>query len=76
MFVLLLTYTKPLDEVDALMRPHMKWLNEQYAAGRFPRPPKPPRGSTLSYELRATPLAHAARSHGPAPDRATYDDGG
>jgi uncharacterized protein YciI len=35
MFVLLLTYTKPLDEVDALMRPHMKWLNAQYAAGRF-----------------------------------------
>ena len=35
MFVLLLTYTKPLDEVDALMREHMKWLNEQYAAGRF-----------------------------------------
>jgi uncharacterized protein YciI len=35
MFVLLLTYTKPLDEVDALMRPHMRWLDEQYAAGRF-----------------------------------------
>ena len=35
MFVLLLTYTKPLEEVDALMRDHMKWLNEQYAAGRF-----------------------------------------
>jgi uncharacterized protein YciI len=35
MFVLLLTYTKPLDEVDALMRKHMKWLDEQYAAGRF-----------------------------------------
>jgi uncharacterized protein YciI len=34
-FVLLLTYTKPLDEVDALMRPHMKWLKEHYAAGRF-----------------------------------------
>ena len=35
MFVLLLTYTKPLAEVDALMREHMAWLNEQYAAGRF-----------------------------------------
>ncbi len=35
MFVLLLTYTKPLDEVDALMRKHMAWLDEQYAAGRF-----------------------------------------
>jgi uncharacterized protein YciI len=35
MFVVLLTYLKPLDEVDALMRDHMAWLNEQYAAGRF-----------------------------------------
>ena len=35
MFLLLLTYTKPLEEVDALMRGHMKWLNEQYVAGRF-----------------------------------------
>ena len=35
MFVLLLTYTKPLPEVDALMREHMAWLNDNYAAGRF-----------------------------------------
>jgi uncharacterized protein YciI len=35
MFVLLLTYIKPLPEVDALMRTHMAWLNEQYANGRF-----------------------------------------
>jgi uncharacterized protein YciI len=35
MFVLLLTYIKPLPEVDALMRKHMAWLNEQYAEGRF-----------------------------------------
>jgi uncharacterized protein YciI len=35
MFVLLLTYTKPLAEVDALMRAHLAWLDEQYAAGRF-----------------------------------------
>jgi uncharacterized protein YciI len=34
-FVLLLTYVKPLDEVDALMRDHMAWLNEHYDAGRF-----------------------------------------
>jgi uncharacterized protein YciI len=34
-FVLLLTYTKPLAEVDALMREHVAWLDEQYAAGRF-----------------------------------------
>ena len=35
MFVLLLTYTRPLDEVDALMRRHMRWLDKHYAAGRF-----------------------------------------
>jgi uncharacterized protein YciI len=34
-FVLLLTYVKPLAEVDALMRDHMAWLNEHYDAGRF-----------------------------------------
>jgi uncharacterized protein YciI len=35
LFVLLLTYVKPLAEVDALMRDHMAWLNEHYDAGRF-----------------------------------------
>jgi uncharacterized protein YciI len=35
MFVLLLTYIKPLPEVDALMPRHMAWLKEHYAAGRF-----------------------------------------
>ena len=35
MFVLLLTYVRPVEEVDALMRKHMAWLNEHYDAGRF-----------------------------------------
>jgi uncharacterized protein YciI len=35
MFVLLLTYVRPLDEVDALMRDHMVWIRQQYAAGHF-----------------------------------------
>jgi len=35
MFVLLLTYVKPLEEVDALMRKHMAWLNDHYDAARF-----------------------------------------
>ena len=35
MLVLLLTYVKPLAEVDALMGDHMAWLNEHYDAGRF-----------------------------------------
>lgn len=35
MFVLLLTYTKPVEDVDALMRDHMRWLNDGYRDGRF-----------------------------------------
>ena len=35
MFVLLLTYTKPLEAVDALMREHVAWLREHYESGRF-----------------------------------------
>jgi uncharacterized protein YciI len=34
-FVLLLTYIKPLSEVDALMREHIAWLDQHYDAGRF-----------------------------------------
>ena len=34
-FVLLLTYVKPLDEVDALMREHVAWLRRHYDAERF-----------------------------------------
>jgi uncharacterized protein YciI len=35
MFVLLLSYVSPLEEVDALMREHVAWLNRHYDAGRF-----------------------------------------
>ncbi|MFJ6615188.1 YciI family protein [Streptomyces sp. NPDC091289] len=35
MFVLELTYTAPVERVDALMREHIAWLDEQYAAGVF-----------------------------------------
>jgi uncharacterized protein YciI len=35
MFVLLLTYTRPLAEVDTHMRDHMRWLRDRYAEGRF-----------------------------------------
>jgi uncharacterized protein YciI len=35
MFVVLLTYVKPLPEVDQHMRAHMKFLREQYAARTF-----------------------------------------
>ena len=35
MFVLELTYTADLSEIDAAMKAHMRWLNAQYAAGHF-----------------------------------------
>lgn len=33
--VVLLTYTVPLDEIDAKMKAHMKWLDAGYEAGLF-----------------------------------------
>ena len=35
MFVILLTYVKPLDEIDKLMKAHMAFLNKQYSDGIF-----------------------------------------
>jgi uncharacterized protein YciI len=35
MFILELTYTAGLAEIDAAMKAHMRWLNAQYAAGHF-----------------------------------------
>ncbi|MFF4349315.1 YciI family protein [Streptomyces sp. NPDC001530] len=35
MFVLELTYTAPLEAVDAALEAHVAWLDEQYAAGVF-----------------------------------------
>ncbi|WP_107093094.1 YciI family protein [Streptomyces sp. MMG1121] len=35
MFVLELTYTAPLDAVDALLPDHLAWLDEQYTQGVF-----------------------------------------
>ena len=35
MFILELTYTADLSEIDAAMQAHMRWLSAQYAAGRF-----------------------------------------
>jgi uncharacterized protein YciI len=35
MFLLELTYTADISEIDAAMKAHMRWLNAQYAAGHF-----------------------------------------
>ena len=35
MFVVLLTYQKPLAEIDRLMKEHVRFLQEQYDAGLF-----------------------------------------
>lgn len=35
MFVLELSYTAPVEQVDALLDAHIEWLDAQYAAGVF-----------------------------------------
>jgi uncharacterized protein YciI len=35
MFIIELTYKAPLERIDALMKPHMAFLNEHYASGHF-----------------------------------------
>lgn len=35
MYIVLLTYRKPLAEIDKLMRRHVAWLEVHYASGRF-----------------------------------------
>ena len=35
MFVVLLTYQKPLAEIDRLMKEHVRFLQQQYDAGVF-----------------------------------------
>jgi uncharacterized RmlC-like cupin family protein/uncharacterized protein YciI len=35
MFLVILTYTVPLDEIDALAAEHRAWLDQQYASGLF-----------------------------------------
>lgn len=35
MFVLELTYTAPLEAVDAVLEAHVAWLDEQYERGAF-----------------------------------------
>jgi uncharacterized protein YciI len=35
MFVVVLTYVKPLDVVDGLLEAHIRYLNEQYERGVF-----------------------------------------
>lgn len=35
MFLIELTYVADLEKIDAAMKAHMRWLNQQYAAGHF-----------------------------------------
>jgi uncharacterized protein YciI len=35
MYVVTLTYLKPLDDIDALMDDHVAWLKRHYASGLF-----------------------------------------
>jgi uncharacterized protein YciI len=35
MYVVMLTYVKPVEEIDALMDDHVAWLKRHYASGLF-----------------------------------------
>ena len=35
MYIVALTYVRPVEEIDPLLPGHMAWLEEHYAAGRF-----------------------------------------
>ncbi|MFG1173561.1 YciI family protein [Erwiniaceae bacterium CAU 1747] len=35
MYIVFLTYTRPMEEVDALLEPHLAWLNRYFTAGAF-----------------------------------------
>ncbi len=35
MFIVSLTYTAPVEQVDALLAPHVEWLRAGHAAGHF-----------------------------------------
>jgi len=35
MFIVTLTYLKPVEEIDALMHDHVEWLNKGYEQGLF-----------------------------------------
>jgi len=35
MYVVSLTYVKPIEEIDPLLPAHIEWLEEHYGAGRF-----------------------------------------
>lgn len=35
MYLVLLSYTRPMDEVDRLQEPHIEWINRYFASGEF-----------------------------------------
>ncbi len=35
MYIVILRYVRPLEEIDALMGQHVQWLNKHYADGTF-----------------------------------------
>lgn len=35
MYIVFLTYTRPIEDVEALLEPHIEWLNRYFKAGAF-----------------------------------------
>ena len=58
-FIVSLTYTVPIDEIDALLAPHLEWLKAGHSAGKFLAwGPKEPRDGGLIF-VRAKDRAEA-----------------
>ncbi len=65
MFVVLLEYVKPMAEVEKHLSAHRKWVDENYAAGRFvvsgPRVPRTGGVIIAKMESRAALEAELAK---------------
>ncbi len=77
MFIAILTYIKPLEEVDSFLQAHRDYLSEHYSAGDFiaSGPQNPRVGGVIM--IKASDLGYGATRRGlpgywaPAPTHAT-----
>lgn len=67
LYIMLLTYTRPLDEVNARLEEHRAFLRRMYAAGRFivSGPRVPPGGGVILARAASADDAHALTREDP-----------